>query len=167
MTAGRAHIMPFGAALLPQGTTRFRLWAPGSTRVELELHGSTGRHDMTLMEHGWHELTLASAPPGTRYQFAVYDDDRRRWLVPDPASRSNPDGVHDASVVIDPRAYRWSDTAWRGRPWTEAVLYELHVGTFTAEGTFAAAQTRLGDLAALGVTAVQMMPVAAFSGRRS
>jgi maltooligosyltrehalose trehalohydrolase len=167
MTDSRAHIMPFGAALLPEGGTRFRLWAPGRERVELELQGSSGPHQMTAVEHGWHEVTVASAAAGARYRFAVYDDNRLRWLVPDPASRSNPDGVHDASAVIDPRAYCWSDTAWRGRPWTEAVLYELHVGTFTAEGTFAAAQNRLSDLAALGVTAVQMMPLAAFPGRRS
>jgi maltooligosyltrehalose trehalohydrolase len=87
--------------------------------------------------------------------------------VPDPASRWNPDGVHQASTVFDAYAYSWSDAAWQGRPWTEAVLYELHVGTFTAEGTFAAAQRRLSDLAALGVTALQLMPLAAFAGERN
>jgi maltooligosyltrehalose trehalohydrolase len=122
---------------------------------------------MKPLEDGWHEVTVASAAAGARYRFAVYADDHKRWLVPDPASRCNPDGVHAASAVIDPNAYRWSDAAWRGRPWTEAVLYELHVGTFTAEGTFAAAQERLSDLAALGVTALQVMPLAAFPGRRS
>jgi maltooligosyltrehalose trehalohydrolase len=167
MTAGRAHVMPFGAALLPDGGTRFRLWAPGSLRVELELHGPSERHGMKPLEDGWHEVIVATAGAGTRYQFAVCVGDRERWLVPDPASRSNPDGVHEASAVIDPYAYSWSDAEWRGRPWTEAVLYELHVGTFTAEGTFAAAQCRLGDLAALGVTALQLMPLAAFPGRRN
>src|ERR1700686_2035194 len=126
MTAGRAHVMPFGAALLPEGGTRFRLWAPGRARVELELHRSSERHGMIPVEDGWHEVTVATAAAGARYQFAVYADDRKRWLVPDPASRYNPDGVHEASAVIDPYAYCWSDAAWRGRPWTEAVLYELH-----------------------------------------
>jgi maltooligosyltrehalose trehalohydrolase len=167
MIAGRAHVMPFGAALLTEGGTRFRLWAPGRARVELELHGSSERHEMNPVEHGWHEMTVATAAAGTRYQFAVYADDGKRWLVPDPASRSNPDGVHEASAVIDPCAYCWSDAAWRGRPWTEAVLYELHIGTFTAAGTFAAAQKHLDDLAALGVTALQLMPLAAFPGQRS
>jgi maltooligosyltrehalose trehalohydrolase len=167
MTAGRAHVMPFGAALLPVGGTRFRLWAPGRARVELELNGSSECYGMKRLEDGWHEVTVATADAGARYQFAVCADDRKRWLVPDPASRCNPDGVHQASAVVDPYAYRWSDAAWRGRPWTEAVLYELHVGTFTAEGTFAAAQSRLGDLPALGVTTLQVMPLAAFPGRRS
>jgi maltooligosyltrehalose trehalohydrolase len=167
MTAGRAHVMPFGATLLPEGGTRFRLWAPGRAHVELALHECSERHGMKPLEDGWHEVTVATAAAGARYQFAVYADDRKRWLVPDPASRCNPDGVHEASAVIDPYAYCWSDAAWRGRPWTEAVLYELHVGTFTAEGTFAAAQHRLSDLAALGVTALQVMPLAAFPGRRS
>jgi maltooligosyltrehalose trehalohydrolase len=167
MTAGRAHVMPFGATLLPEGGTRFRLWAPGRAHVELELHGCSERHGMKPLEDGWHEVTVATAAAGARYQFAVYADDRKRSLVPDPASRCNPDGVHEASAVIDPYAYCWSDAAWRGRPWSETVLYELHVGTFTAEGTFAAAQHRLSDLATLGVTALQVMPLAAFPGRRS
>jgi maltooligosyltrehalose trehalohydrolase len=167
MTAGRAHVMPFGAALLPEGGTRFRLWAPGQAGVEVELHGASERHGMKSLRDGWHEVTVSTAAAGSRYQFAVYADDRTRWLVPDPASRCNPDGVHEASAVIDPYAYCWSDAAWRGRPWTEAVLYEIHVGTFTTEGTFAAAQNRLSDLAALGVTALQVMPLAAFPGRRN
>jgi maltooligosyltrehalose trehalohydrolase len=173
MPVGRAHTMPFGAALLPGGGTRFRLWAPASAQVELELHegpechDTIQCHDMRSVADGWHELTVASAAAGARYRFATYTDDRRRWLVPDPASRFNPDGVHLPSAVVDPRAYRWSDSEWRGRPWTEAVLYELHVGTFTDDGTFAAAQGRLGDLAALGITALQLMPLAAFAGRRN
>jgi maltooligosyltrehalose trehalohydrolase len=167
MPAGRAHVMPFGAALLPEGGTRFRLWAPSRAHVELELHGCSERLEMKPLEDGWHELTVATAAAGARYQFALCDDDSRRWLVPDPASRWNPDGVHQASTVFDAYAYSWSDAAWQGRPWTEAVLYELHVGTFTAEGAFAAAQRRLSDLAALGVTALQLMPLAAFAGERN
>ncbi len=111
---------------------------------------------------GWHELTIAEAGPGTRYGFVVGGQ-----LVPDPASRSNPDDVHGLSEVIDPAAYEWHDDNWRGRAWHEAVIYELHVGTFTARGNFAAAAERLGDLRDLGVTAVELMPVADFPGRRN
>ena len=100
---------------------------------------------------------------GTPYRFRLPDG----LAVPDPASRWNPDDVHGASRVVDPRAYAWRDGAWRGRPWHEAVVYELHLGTFTAEGTYAAAAARLPDLAALGITAVELMPVAEFPGRRS
>jgi malto-oligosyltrehalose trehalohydrolase len=87
--------------------------------------------------------------------------------VPDPASRYQPDDAHGPSEVIDPAAYTWSDSAWLGRPWHEAVLYELHVGTFTPEGTFHAARERLDHLVALGVTGIEIMPVADFPGRRN
>ena len=87
--------------------------------------------------------------------------------MPDPASRSNPDDVHGASQVVDPLAYQWRDAAWRGRPWHEAVVYELHLGTFTPEGTFAAARERLAGLAELGISAVELMPVADFPGKRN
>ena len=87
-------------------------------------------------------------------------------VVPDPASRSNPLGVHAASGLTDPYAFEWPDDGWRGRDWCEAVIYELHVGCFTAEGTFMAAIDRLDDLVALGVTAIELMPVADFSGQR-
>jgi maltooligosyltrehalose trehalohydrolase len=91
--------------------------------------------------------------------------DGRIMAVPDPASRSNPDGVHGCSEVVDPRAYEWRFPMWRGRPFAQTVFYELHVGSFTAEGSFAAAAKRLPHLAALGITALQLMPLAAFPGR--
>ena len=87
--------------------------------------------------------------------------------MPDPASRSNPDGVHAPSAVVAPRDYDWQAAGWRGRPWEEAVLYELHVGAFTPAGTFAAAADRLAYLANLGVTAVELMPVADLPGDRN
>jgi maltooligosyltrehalose trehalohydrolase len=169
MTAYAAHAMPFGAMLLPGGGTRFRLWAPGSALAKLELSAASNRihHRMQAIGDGWHEVILSNAPAGTRYQFVVQPNDAQPLVVPDPASRSNPEGVHCASVVIDPHAYTWSDEAWRGRPWTEAVVYELHVGSFTPEGTFAAARRRLADLVDLGITALQLMPLAAFPGRRN
>src|SRR5690606_11851631 len=87
--------------------------------------------------------------------------------LPDPASRFNPEGPEGPSELIDPNAYEWRDAGWQGRPWREAVFYELHVGAFTPEGTFAAASEKLADLVRLGVTAIELMPVADGPGRRS
>jgi malto-oligosyltrehalose trehalohydrolase len=87
--------------------------------------------------------------------------------VPDPASRYQPDDVHGPSVIVDPRSYAWQARAWRGRPWHEAVLYELHVGAFTPEGDFDGVRRRLDRLARLGVTAIELMPLAEFPGRRN
>jgi len=111
---------------------------------------------------GWYAATAERAGVDTHYAFHIDG----RPLVPDPASRFNPDGVHGPSRLIDPLAYDWQDGSWRGRPWHEAVVYELHLGTFTAEGTFVAAIERLDHLVALGVTAVELMPVATYSGSR-
>ena len=160
--------MPFGATYLGQGRTRFRLWAPGADRVELAL-GTTDdpqRLPMRSCGAGWHELEALSAGPGSRYRFLL-GGAASRLLVPDPASRYNPDDVHGASQVIDPHAYAWRDLGWRGRPWEEAVIYELHLGAFTAEGSYAAAQTHLAELAALGITAIELMPLSDFPGRRN
>jgi maltooligosyltrehalose trehalohydrolase len=169
-----AHDMPFGARLLPRGGTRFRLWAPSVVRAELQLLESQAApaprertYPMGAAEPGWHEVTVPEAGTGARYKFLVHLEDGTAWSVPDPASHSNPDGAHAASSVVDPRAYAWRDTAWRGRAWADAVVYELHVGTFTPEGTFAAAAARLPELAALGVNALQLMPLAAFPGARN
>ena len=112
---------------------------------------------------GWHELAVEDAGPGTRYRFVLPSGAR----VPDPASRYAPFGVHGPSEVIDPDAYRWSDAEWSGRPWNETVLYELHVGTFTPEGTFRAATERLDHLKDLGITAIELMCICAFAGQRS
>jgi maltooligosyltrehalose trehalohydrolase len=158
--------MPFGAQLLGEGGTRFRVWAPSVVRAELQLAGARA-HPMHAAEPGWHEVTVPEAGAGCRYKFLLHLQDGAVWSVPDPASRSNPDGVHAASSVVDARSYAWREIAWRGRAWADAVLYELHVGTFTAEGTFAAAAARLPELAALGVNALQLMPLAAFPGTRN
>ena len=166
-----AHEMPFGAQLLEQGGTRFRLWAPSVLRAELQLAEDrlvgAHPHPMHAAEPGWHEVTVPEAGAGSRYKFLLQLKDGTTWSVPDPASRSNPDGVHEASSVVDARAYAWCETAWRGRAWADAVIYELHVGTFTPAGTFAAATARLPELAALGITALQLMPLAAFPGARN
>ena len=100
---------------------------------------------------------------GSRYRFQIDGG----LLVPDPASRANPDDVHGASRVVDPLAFDWNDGHWRGRPWEEAVVYELHVGTFTPQGTFAGVESKLDYLRELGVTAIELMPIADFPGRRN
>jgi maltooligosyltrehalose trehalohydrolase len=157
----RRHRMRFGTELTRAGV-RFRLWAPKHARIRLQIEGDDRPRDMRA-EDGWHMLDVAGAASGTRYRFVLPDGLR----VPDPASRFQPEDVHGPSEVIDPEAYRWSDAGWRGRPWEECVLYELHVGAFTPEGTFRAAIERLDGLAALGVTAIELMPVADFPGARN
>ncbi len=160
----RAHAMPFGAEVLDAARTRFRLWAPGAKSVELVLSDTAAPRiiDMPDVGAGWRELTL-EAPAGARYRYRIDG----KLEVPDPASRFNPDDVHGPSTVVDPRAFDWTDSDWRGRPWTEAVIYELHVGTFSPEGTFAGVERRLDYLAELGVTAIELMPIADFRGRRN
>jgi malto-oligosyltrehalose trehalohydrolase len=152
--------MPFGAEPRDDGSARFRLWAPAAQEVELVLQEKTLR--MHAEAEGWHSLTL-ELPAGALYRFRIDG----RVTVPDPASRCNPEDVHGPSQLVDPTAFDWSDGGWRGRPWEEAIVYELHIGTFTPEGTFAAAIARLDHLAQLGVTAVELMPVADFPGRRN
>lgn len=117
-------------------------------------------HPATRTPDGWWECRVPTAGVGTLYHWRIDDE----LMVPDPASRHNPYGVHAPSAVVDPLAFDWDDD-WTGRPWHEVVLYELHVGAFTPEGTFAAAAHRLPELAQLGVTAVELMPLADFPGR--
>jgi len=112
---------------------------------------------------GWFELVTDAARTGTQYFFRI--DDAKE--VPDPASRFQPLDVHGPSEVIDPNAFEWTDENWRGRRWEEAVIYELHVGTFTASGNFAGVCERLDYLAELGVTVIELMPVADFPGKRN
>jgi maltooligosyltrehalose trehalohydrolase len=157
--------MPFGAQLRSDGHASFRLWAPDAQRVDL-VDGAAARAGiwpMQALPQGWFELVLQRRQAPARYAFRIDGGD----VVPDPASRCNPDGVHGASAWTDPLAFDWPDTPWRGRPWHEAVIYELHVGAFTPAGSFVAAIERLDALVALGVTAIELMPVAAFAGRRN
>ncbi|RYY61615.1 MAG: malto-oligosyltrehalose trehalohydrolase, partial [Comamonadaceae bacterium] len=111
-------------------------------------------------DEGWWTCRVDGAAAGQLYHWRIDDE----LMVPDPASRYNPHGVHQPSQVVDPAAFAWDD-GWTGRPWSEVVLYELHVGAFTPEGTYAAAAGRLQDLADLGITAVELMPLADFPGR--
>ncbi len=157
--------MPFGSCVTNDGV-RFRLYAPAASRVEVALDsGEPGqRAPLQALGGGWFEATLTGAKAGTRYAFLLDGADTR---VPDPASRFQPEGVHGPSEVIDPLSFAWADDAWRGRPWNEHVFYELHVGTFTPEGTYAAAREKLGHLAELGITAIELMPVAEVPGARN
>ena len=158
----RAHRMPFGAELGGDGATRLRLWAPGARSVELWLEDSPRPLAMARDPEGWAEVTTPDAPPGTRYRFRIDGE----LLVPDPASRFQPEDVHGPSQVVDPLVYAWADAGWAGLPPERLVLYELHVGTFTRAGTFTAVLDRLDHLVSLGVTALELMPVADFPGRR-
>jgi malto-oligosyltrehalose trehalohydrolase len=161
-TARRAHAMPFGAQLRSDGAVRFRLWAPSHNRIRLQLAGQA-ELEMQPRDGGWHELVTERAGAGAQYRFVLPDGSR----VPDPASRYQPNDVHGPSEVIDPNAYAWRDRNWKGRPWEEAVLYEVHIGAFTPQGTFLAAVERLDHLVRVGVTALEIMPVADFPGRRN
>src|SRR5690606_30886329 len=155
------HSMPFGAELVTGGG-RFRLWAPAAERVELLL--GDRRLELERRPDGFHERVVQGTAPGDRYAFAIEGLPRP---VADPASRFNPEGPDAPSEVVDPTAFEWHDGDWRGRPWRDAVFYELHVGTFTADGTLAAAAEKLPELARLGVTAIELMPIAEGPGRRS
>jgi len=148
--------LPFGATVTEDGTL-FRLWAPGQREVSVVVEG----REPVAMEarDGWFEARLACGP-GTAYRYRFGDG----TLVPDPVSRAQAGDVHDPSLVVDPEAYRWRNPGWTGRPWTEAVLYELHAG---ACGGFRGVAERLPGLAELGITAVELMPVADFPGRRN
>ena len=158
----RAFDMPFGAAWTGEGA-RFRLWAPGARTVELELQGGRTRIPMERAENGFVELRLTDVRPGDRYAYRIDGE----ITVPDPASRYQPEDVHGPSELIDPASFDWSDGAWRGRPWEEAVIYELHVGSFTKDGSFAGVEGRLDHLAELGVTVLELMPLAEFPGARN
>lgn len=154
------HDMPFGARLLEGGGAEFALWAPGAEPARLVLLDDG---DATLVQAhaepgGWWRIAVPHAGAGQRYQWQVQAPGGEALRVPDPASRFNPQGPHGASVVVDAGAFEW-DNEWRGRPWHEVVLYELHVGCFTPAGTFAAAEAQLPALAQLGVTALQLMPL--------
>lgn len=155
----RRHMMPFGAEI-DGSATRFRLWAPDAKTVELVIEGGPVV-PLDISPEGWCETRIDGIGAGARYRYRIDGG----LLVPDPASRFQPDDVHSASEVIDPAAFVWSDDQWRGRPWAEAVLYETHMGAFTPQGSFASATKRLDYLVELGVTAIELMPVADFPGR--
>ncbi len=153
--------LPFGAELRADGMARFRLWAPGQERVALVLDEREPLA-MTEGEGGWFEV-VTEAAAASRYCYEL-DNGLR---IADPAARAQEIDAKGQSLVVDPRAYVWQHPAWAGRPWSGTVLYELHVGTFSAEGTFEGVRQMLPYLAGLGVTAIELMPVADFGGGRN
>lgn len=152
-----------GAHPLGDGRCAFRVWAPAVERVEVHLLGAGERlAPLARLADGYHGGVVADVAPGTRYRYRL-DGARER---PDPASRLQPEGVHGPSQVVAPD-FPWSDAGWRGLPREALVFYELHVGTFSAEGSFAGVLRRLDALVELGVSAIELMPVAEFPGARN
>jgi maltooligosyltrehalose trehalohydrolase len=149
---------PHGATPVGDGRTSFRVWAPRAERVEVEVGGAT--HALVEEGFGFHEAVVA-APHGTDYRFVLDGEP-----LPDPSSRWQPEGLRGPSRVVDPATFHWTDEAWSGLDRDGLVVYELHVGTFSAAGTFDGAVEHLAGLAELGVRAIEIMPVAEFPGAR-
>jgi maltooligosyltrehalose trehalohydrolase len=162
LMACSVQAMPFGATVLPNGDgVRFQMWAPTANTVEL----CVGEQHFPLekSKDGWYSTTLPQAAPGTLYHYRINNE----LNIPDPASRAQPQDVHGPSEVVDPASFLWRDTDWKGLPWEETVLYELHVGTFTPEGTFKGVEKKLDYLRDLGITAIELMPLSEFPGSRN
>ena len=153
----------FGATVLADGRVRFRLWAPAHDSMSVVIGDDPETLEMVSGGSGWFELTTDRAGVGDTYRYQLPDGFR----VPDPASRGQVDDCHGPSMVVDPTAYRWRTDSWQGRPWHETVLVELHVGTVTPAGTFSGLAERLDHYRRLGITAVELMPVADFPGNRN
>jgi maltooligosyltrehalose trehalohydrolase len=155
--------LPLGAEVRPDAA-RFRVWAPKRERVEVVLDGGPGAGqtaELIAEPGGYFQATVRGACAGTRYRYRLDGD----ALHPDPCSRYQPDGPEGSSLVVDPSAFRWTDDDWRGVALRGQVVYEMHVGTFTREGTLDAAARELTELQRLGVTLIELMPLAEFPGR--
>ncbi|HLH11695.1 MAG TPA: malto-oligosyltrehalose trehalohydrolase [Methylovirgula sp.] len=156
--AAYARELPFGAALIAEDRTLFRLFAPAQSRISLEIKGAAPQ-DMERRDDGWFELE-AECGAGTAYRYRL----ETGQAVPDPASRAQESDPHGWSLVVDPNQYKWRNADWRGRPWRETILYELHCGLL---GGFSGVASALPRLKELGITAVELMPIADFSGCRN
>lgn len=155
---------PLGATFLRDGRLRFLVWAPKSARVEVAIsYPHPQRVAMQQQDRGYFEAILENVPPGSLYRY-VLDGVKER---PDPASRFQPEGVHGPSQVVSPASFPWTDHHWNGIPLPDYILYELHTATFTPDGTFDAIVPCLDELKDLGVTALELMPVAQFPGGRN
>jgi maltooligosyltrehalose trehalohydrolase len=166
MTAKSPHpaTSQYGAHVISEGTCRITVWAPFRKSVQLILVAPEERViPLERDAEGCWTAVVSGVGAGARYLFRL-DQERDR---PDPASRFQPDGVHGPSEIVDQSAFPWSDQGWRGIPLAAMILYELHPGTFTPEGTFDAVIPRLADLKELGVNAIELMPVAQFPGSRN
>lgn len=156
----RSFEKSWGAEILADDSVRFRVWAPGQQHITLRL----ADNDTAMLDagDGWFELQVSGVAPGAEYNFVLDDG----TVVPDPAARAQKADVNGPSLVVDPQSYRWQHTEWQGRPWHETVVYEMHIGTFTPEGTFQAAIAKLPWLAELGITQLEVLPVSQFGGNR-
>ncbi len=155
--------MTVGSRLLTDGACEFRVWAPAARSLSVILSEEGRSVPMTQTDRGYWHAVIDGLAAGTAYAYRI-DDDRNR---PDPASHLQLQGVHGPSAVVDHAAFAWTDGEWKGCGLEELIIYELHIGTFTPEGTFGAAISRLDDLAELGITAIEVMPVAQFPGSRN
>jgi maltooligosyltrehalose trehalohydrolase len=155
--------MPFGTHIEKGDRVNFRLWAPSADEVELCLQSQSFEYCLPMEQKadGWYNVTTGFAAKGFYYKYRI----NRKHTVPDPASRYQPEDVNGPSQVIDPEEWQWSDQEWKGLPWKHAVFYQVHVGTFSEEGTFGGVKKQLDYLVDLGITAIQLMPIADFSGR--
>ena len=160
MAVTSAARIPLGANIMDDGSSSFLVWAPRAKGVKLQINLHS-RVQMTPIDNGYFHC-VASVPAGSRYVY-VLDENKER---PDPASKFQPDGVHGPSQVCG-SSFEWTDADWAGLPLTDAVFYELHVGTFTPAGTFDAIIERIPSLKSLGVTLIELMPVAQFPGARN
>src|SRR5687767_420668 len=161
--------MRLGATPLGPNQTRFVVWAPLCESVELEILSPSPQRIQMTPGDAYRFTCVAAVGAGARYQLRPLAHSPTRPAAdprPDPASRFQPEGVHGPSEVIDP-AFAWTDSDWHGLPLRDYIIYELHIGTFTPEGTFDAAISRLDYLRELGITAVEIMPVAQFPGERN
>ncbi|HEX4595343.1 MAG TPA: malto-oligosyltrehalose trehalohydrolase [Bryobacteraceae bacterium] len=155
--------MTYGATPLREKGVQFRVWAPNLTRLGVKIEGiAASVFPMTRAGEDF-EVLVPDAHPGDLYKFVLNGELER----PDPVSRSQPQGVHGPSEIVDPRAFVWSDHSWRGIPLRDSIFYELHTGTFTPEGTFEGVISRIRSLKELGITAIELMPVAEFPGSRN
>lgn len=163
-----ARRYPAGAEMLEGNVVNFRLWAPGKRKVELAITENNGRqpglkfHTLNEEPGGYFSIELNNIKEGTLYQYKLDGND---FLYPDPASRYQPEGTHGPSMVVDPHSYKWKDDKWAGVKPGGQVIYEMHLGTFTPGGTVISAMKELRDLAGAGITVLEIMPIAEFSGR--
>lgn len=157
--------MRIGATYLGDDRCEFTVWAPACSTVAVKILGESEAHLLSLQRnaHGYWQGTATQVEPGTRYGYLLNDDK----IYPDPVSHWQPDGVHGLSAIVDHGAFAWTDEAWQNPPLEDYLIYELHLGTFTPEGTFDALIPRLPRLVDLGVRAIELMPVAQFSGQHN
>ena len=156
-----------GATVLAGGCCRFLVWAPTVEVVEVRLVAPLDHTaELTPAKSGYHCTVVEDVKPGTRYVFRLHYTDAEPRERPDPASRFQPEGVHGPSQVVD-MEFDWEDADWHGLPLSQYIIYELHVGTFTPAGTFEAVIAHLDELKEIGITAVELMPVAQFPGTRN